>query len=390
MDNVAMTAKTARRVRALSVLMGLLLPLLPLLGGCSAGGAGSLADMAAGSSAAEKEYAGANQGAAAMPAVPAPPAMNAPGSGFDGSASDSVATESVADSFVPGPEDGREVITTGYVDIAAGDPLAVSANVVALVSRMGGFVESRTENRPLDGNPGSAWLAIRIPSARVSEAIDGLSGLGGEVRDVNITRQDVTAQGADLDARISALQASTDRLLGLMNNAGNLEDLLRAERELSSRQAELDSLRSWRANLTDQVQMSSLNINISAPSEWRAAPRTGFLGALERGWNALLVSFRWIVVALGTLLPWLLVLGALTYLVRALLRWWRKRRSGGGGWVSVRDGRVGDSGVRDGGVRDGRLSDGHFSDKRGRSVRKPDWRASDVDEDGQQPGDGAA
>ena len=284
--------------------------LAPMLSGCSGGNQSASAPgiVAPGAVGQPGAPAGGNFGAADMAA--------------GGSADGGMREEAV---WVDETPAGREVITSGFVSIAAADPLPAAGAVAALVSRVGGFIENRNESQGTEGNPGSAFLSARIPSDRVNEVIDGLAGVGGEVRNVEISRQDVTAQAVDLDARILALQASTDRLLGLMNAAGNVEDLLRAERELSSRQADLDALRSARAHLSDQVQMSRLDINIFAPTSF-ATPRTGFVGALERGWSSLLVSGRWLIVALGTLLPWLLALGLLWYLIRLALQFRRKRR----------------------------------------------------------------
>jgi len=225
-------------------------------------------------------------------------------------------------------EVNREVITTGDVSIRSDDPVAAAADVVRIVEGAGGRIDARNEQRPTDAFEGSAWLQVRIPSGEINNVIDELDAVG-EVTDVGINRQDVTATGQDLDARIAALQTSTDRLQELLARSATTRDLLEIERELAARQADLDGLRAQRNTLSDQVAMSTLSINISPTA---TAPRNtprGFLGGLSSGWHALASFGRGLLVALGAALPWLVLLAALGWLGRFI--WLRVRR-----WLAVR------------------------------------------------------
>lgn len=199
----------------------------------------------------------------------------------------------------------REVITTGSASLVVDDPVAASAQVVALVESAGGRVEARNEWRGSDGDRSSAWLRLRLPAASVTSTIEAFGDVG-TVQSVDLHREDVTATGRDLDARIAALTTSTDRLTELMARAENVEDLLGVERELSSRQAELDSLRAQRAALSEQVAMSTLDVRLETRLAAGVGP-TGFLGGLAAGWEALVTAGRGTLVVLGALLPWLVV-----------------------------------------------------------------------------------
>lgn len=226
------------------------------------------------------------------------------------------------------PEAGREIITTGDVSIRADDPARAANDVVRIAETAGGRVDSRSEERPTETFGGFAFLTLRIPAGRVNSVIDEMSA-AGDVTNVSISREDVTARGADLAARIAALETSTARLQELLGNAANTRDLLDVERELANRQADLDGLRAQRAALTDQVTMSTLNVNISASANApRLVPR-GFTGGLATGWHSLASFFRGLTVVLGAALPWLLLLGALAFVGRLLwkrLPWKRLRR----------------------------------------------------------------
>jgi hypothetical protein len=262
-------------------------------------------------------------------------------SGDAGGAVSGVAESGVADAaedassgIAPGDEDAvaaaeREIITTGSVTVVADDP-AVAADAVAdLAESAGGRVESRRQSEPEGDARASAELTIRVPSTQTTATVDALDQVG-EVRDLSIEAVDVTGTARDLDARVDALTTSVERLRTLMGDAATTADLLAAEQELTTRQAELESLQSQRAALTDQVSMSTLHVTLVqvAPAE-QLAPG-GFLGGLQNGWNALLATLNGLVVVLGALLPWLVVAGALLLVARWVLRRFRRRAQDGG------------------------------------------------------------
>lgn len=150
-----------------------------------------------------------------------------------------------------------------------------------------------------------------------------LRGLG-TVESAEITVEDVTAQRVDLDARIKALQTSVERLLAIMRDAKDPDALIKAEDALSERQAELESLRAQREALGDRIDYSTVDVTFIAETIGGPAPKEyqGFLGQVERGWDALVSVVGNLVLLFGLLLPWLGVLavaGGITYGVIRLL-----------------------------------------------------------------------
>ncbi|WP_278236873.1 DUF4349 domain-containing protein [Isoptericola sp. AK164] len=203
----------------------------------------------------------------------------------------------------------REVVVTGWIELTSPDPSRTTAELTRMVEQAGGRVEQLTESPDHDGEPGAASMTVRIPAARTTSAVDAISDLA-TVQQVEISRDDVTSQGQNLDARISALTTSTGRLTELLSEAGSTEDLLEVERELASRQAELDSLVAQREALSDRVAMSTLHIQITPLTAPVTAPSSGFTDGLETGWSALVAFVQTVVLVFGVLLPWLVLAGA--------------------------------------------------------------------------------
>lgn len=215
--------------------------------------------------------------------------------------------------------DDAQVITTGWVSIRVDDPVKSSADAIAVVEKHDGRIDNRSEQSPTDSQDASAQLTIRVPQDQINDTLDALKKLG-TVENVSISETDVTAQTTDLDARITAMQASVDRLLGLMSTATNVDDLVALESALSTRQADLDSLTSQRNALGDQVDYSTIELQLYTAGPVPAGGPKDFWGGLVVGWNSLLSTLSGTLVVLGVALPWLLVLAALGAIALLVVR----------------------------------------------------------------------
>jgi hypothetical protein len=246
------------------------------------------------------------------PAAPAMPPNNA------GGVADSVT--GTAPEFGPPqapPEEKRDVVRTASVTMTVPDPSKAADEAAVMVERVDGRVDSRTEDAGSGSGRAVTSVVLRVPAAQLDEVVRELKTLG-TVETASTTAEDVTAQRVDLDARIKALQTSVDRLLAIMRDARDPEALITAENALSQRQAELDSLRAQREALGDQVAYSTVDVSFYAETVGGPAPKEGFAGQVERGWDALVAVANGAVLLLGLMLPWLgvvVILGAIVYAV---------------------------------------------------------------------------
>jgi len=226
----------------------------------------------------------------------------------------------------PPPVAKRDVVKTASMTITVADPSAAADKAAVIVERVDGRVDSRSEDAGSGTGRAVTSVALRVPVAKLDEVVRELKTLG-IVENATTSADDVTAQRVDMDARIKALQTSVDRLLAIMRDATDSEALIAAESALSQRQAELDSLRAQRDQLGDQIAYSTVDVSFYAEEVGGPAPKEyqGFVGQIERGWDAMVAMAAGAVLLVGLLLPWLAVLAVVGLVIYGLVRWARSR-----------------------------------------------------------------
>jgi hypothetical protein len=235
----------------------------------------------------------------------------------------------------PAPQNGpppdltlkRDVVKTASmtIDVASTSEAADKAAVV--VERADGRVDSRSEDAGSRSGRAQTSMVLRVPAAKLDGVVRELNTLGA-LQTAETTAEDVTAQRIDLDARIKALQTSVDRLLAIMRDAKDPDALIKAEDALSQRQADLDSLRAQRDQLGDRIDYSTVSVTFLADQPGGPAPKRydGFVGQIERGWDALVSVVGNAVLLFGLLLPWLSVVAVMGVIGYVLIRLVRRTR----------------------------------------------------------------
>lgn len=235
---------------------------------------------------------------------------------------------------------GRQVIKTATVQVELTIPIdtpseqvadvkrdavaGATANLSAQTAVLGGFVGN------LDQSGAGATIILRVPTDKYDALLKAVGNVGGEITNVVEAAQDVTAQVTDIASRIKSQQTSVERIRALLSEATNLEDIIRLESELSSREADLESLQGQLAVLSDQVALSTISVSFTAikdyvPSE-RPAEASGFAGGLASGWDAFTNLLGGLAVLVGTLLPFVPIFALIIFGLWLLRRRVRSRR----------------------------------------------------------------
>lgn len=241
---------------------------------------------------------------------------------------------SAADAVAGG---AREIVSSGSAAVVVDDVAAAAAAIGRSAEERGGYVESvsigstgmsiMTTDPMIAPYPGAGdgWISVRVPTDQLTAAIAELSSVG-EVTSSSVNRQDVTDQAVDLRARISAAETSVARLTELIAQAQSTADLIAAESALQGRQAALDADRQQLASLDGQIELASLNVQLSPRHVPVAADPAGFGDGVAAGWNGLIATLNGIVIAFGFLLPWIGVAAAIALVVWGIVALVRRAR----------------------------------------------------------------
>jgi hypothetical protein len=177
--------------------------------------------------------------------------------------------DSGAAGVAPAPE-GRRVERSARLELGAraGRFQAVTDGVVHTTQRFGGFVATSQIGR--DGAGGTATFTLRIPAARLDDAIAELSRLG-TVRSIEGSTQDLTGS---YDATSSRLQDARTRrraiVAKLATASGSEADRLRTR--LATATAEVDRLERRQRELRARTTYATVDLTVVGARSGVVAP----------------------------------------------------------------------------------------------------------------------
>ncbi|MFJ6694717.1 DUF4349 domain-containing protein [Streptomyces sp. NPDC091272] len=228
------------------------------------------------------------------------------------------------------------VIRTAELHIQVPSATAALARARTTAESAGGLVGSESTERDASGHVYSR-VSLRVPQDKYSETLTTLENSGGKLLARKAEAKDVTDQVVDVTSRIKSQRVSVARVQDFMDRAVKLSDVVSLEAELSTRQAELESLLAQQSALRDSTGMATITLVISEPAPKKKPvvvaqeDEPGFLDALDGGWQAFLTTVRWIAMVVGAVAPFAVAL-VLVYLVwRRVVMPVRARLAPGGG-----------------------------------------------------------
>jgi hypothetical protein len=215
----------------------------------------------------------------------------------------------------------RDIVYTIGLDIGTDDVQEASRHAASLAHQAGGFVAEESTS------PKRSTVRLRVPTEQHADVVGELQQLG-TVLDRSRSTEDVTSEVVDTRSRISSQRDSIARIRGLLDEAGDLSDVVSIEAELAQREADLDALLSRQERLADLTAMATINVTFTLTDEATEddddEQASGFLAGLTNGWNAFTDGVAVVLTGFGAALPFL-AFGALV--VAPLAVWARRRRT---------------------------------------------------------------
>ena len=226
--------------------------------------------------------------------------------------------------------DSRKLIRNVDLSFETTDFDTFVQDIQSKTTALGGYIESSD----LSGNAYTdrhryAYFTLRIPKPQVDTFLSFAEGEANLTRKYENT-QDITLQYYDTESRKKALQSEYDRLLELMAKAESVDAVIAIEQRLSEIRYQLDSFESDLRRYDNQVDYSTITVNVSETTVLTASEKSGFWSRvqanLESNIEDLCDAAIGLLIWFLSSLPVLLALAILFFLIYRIVKAIRSRR----------------------------------------------------------------
>lgn len=222
-------------------------------------------------------------------------------------------------------ETSRKLIKTVWLDMQTKEFDAVMEGITSKVNEIGGYIE----NSSISGSSyyyqsaRYATFTLRVPSASLDDFIGVVNELGN-VTHKEESVEDVTLQYVDTESRKKALEVEQERLLELLSQAGNMEDLLAIESKLSEVRYQLENYGSQLRMLDNQIDYSTVHLSVNEVERITEVKERTFFEEISDRFNDSLYDvgrgFRsftiWFVGSLPVLAVWAVIIALIVLVLK--------------------------------------------------------------------------
>ena len=222
-------------------------------------------------------------------------------------------------------ETDRKLIRNVNLSLQTKEFDTVLDNMSQKIKDLGGYIQdSSVWGSSSDySSSRSASYTLRIPSDKLDEFIDVVETLGN-VTYKNESVDDVTLRYVDVESHKKALETEQERLLALLEKAENVEDIITIENRLSDVRYELENYESQIRLLDNQIDYSTVYVDISEVSRVTDTGKQGFFEEVASRFSdsvyVVLMGLRGFAIGILGSLPILVVWGVILAVVVILLR----------------------------------------------------------------------
>lgn len=198
-----------------------------------------------------------------------------------------------------------------------------------LATLYGGFV-ANSQSQSAAGSGGAPYgnITLEVPVDNYSAVLKAAESFG-KVADLSTKATDVTGQYVDLQARISALEASRQQYLTILSKATSIGDILSVQEQIDSIQSQIEQLQGQLQVLTNETSYSTVAIALNEktpPPQPGPLPESGIVHAWHDSVGGFVAGVEGVVRLAGPFLFAVLCLALLAVGGRVLWRRYQRHR----------------------------------------------------------------
>lgn len=210
----------------------------------------------------------------------------------------------------------KKIIKNGNISIKTKDVNASKKQIDTVAKNLKAYYDKED----LDNNDQfiSYSISIRVPAANFEKLVTALENGKDEITYKSIQSSDVTEEYYDVQGRLANKKAYLLTYKKLLSRANTIKDILAIEENIRVIQEEIDSQEGRLKYLNDQVDFSTLYLDIRQEKAfvYKAEEQDSFFErvkkSLSTGWTSL-VDFLLVLVSIW---PWIISISALLIFLR--------------------------------------------------------------------------
>lgn len=233
------------------------------------------------------------------------------------------------ESFVP-PADGnqkpgdlisdRKLTRTVDLRMETQNFVDLTAKIESEVIMTGGYIQTSAISGEDKGSSGRlATYVLRIPAAKLDDFLAKIKTDGNVLSQSNKI-DDITLQYSDTETRLASLRIEQETLMGLLERAETIEDIITIQDRLTNIRWQVESYEAQKRLMDNQVEYSVLNISLAEVKDLTPVEAENYLTEAARrfnqAWKDFVKGIRTFSLDLISAAPMLILL-----LVLAIIAW---------------------------------------------------------------------
>jgi hypothetical protein len=204
----------------------------------------------------------------------------------------------------------QKLIYTGQVSLEVTDVPASVDNLKTLAAGKGGYFASSTFSTQYN-NRKTAMVVLRVHAKEFESVLAGVKEIG-TVKSATTNGEDVTAEYVDLVARKASYQNQIAQYNEIMKKSEKVEDIIKVQEQIDRVQTSLDQLDGRMRYLNNRIDLSTITVILAEKEPVGGDTGHSFITTINEGISGLVGMIDFLIVALFTLLP-LIIIGVAGY-----------------------------------------------------------------------------
>lgn len=210
-------------------------------------------------------------------------------------------------------EKGSKLIKNGNIHFEVTNLEIAKTKVDTLIKSVSGYYENEVYES--QGNRIVYSLTIRIPSISFAKTIKSLENGIGKLQTKSINTQDVTAEYVDTKIRLENNLAYLQQYQTILQKAKSIKEILDIKEKIRPIEEEIESRKGQLKYFDDQVNYSTLNIELSALTSTDLSNSPNFGTRIFNAFNNGIQGFITFIIGIVNLWPFVILI-IILYLAR--------------------------------------------------------------------------